>query len=216
MLPMRGASTSPTLKPVASRISIHAPHAGSVKITPGRLRHITYFNPCSPCGERHLFYSRYARIVVLEFQSMLPMRGASKAKGGIRHDHRYFNPCSPCGERPTSDETKRSGATISIHAPHAGSVIRRPEIREYIALFQSMLPMRVASRLYCLFEQRQRTISIHAPHAGSVDQASVSGAAEHKISIHAPHAGSVEPGTPAGRNRVPISIHAPHAGSVNG
>ena len=56
-------------------ISIHAPRAGSDFGVPGDSALTTYFNPRSPCGERHAI-----KIIVNhggEFQSTLPVRGAT-------------------------------------------------------------------------------------------------------------------------------------------
>ena len=105
-------------------ISIHAPHAGSDKDrADANAIFIKNFNPRSPCGERHRIFSHGCsqagisihaphagsdlRVRVLEpdeleFQSTLPMRGATCL-------------CRPKGE------THR----ISIHAPHAGSDAHR-------------------------------------------------------------------------------------------
>ena len=78
-------------------ISIHAPRAGS-DLVPGCLGHRpSYFNPCSPCGERPLKRS-FSRLSTL-FQSMLPVRGATYLQVLLPHQPRHFNPCSPCGER---------------------------------------------------------------------------------------------------------------------
>ena len=57
---------------------------------------ISDFNPRSPCGERHL--AKDFSVDRLQFQSTLPMRGATKS--GFQEPYR---------------------CPISIHAPHAGS-----------------------------------------------------------------------------------------------
>ena len=115
---MRGATKERQKMKNMHLISIHAPHAGSdiccvfFTTIPG------YFNPRSPCGERHEDDADYPNFL-------------------------HFNPRSPCGERPwflygllTAMEFQSTlpmrGATycllttggapiISIHAPHAGS-----------------------------------------------------------------------------------------------
>ncbi len=79
-------------------ISIHAPHAGSdTSIFAHFGMMFADFNPRSPCGERLL---RIVRIVfVPEFQSTLPMRGATRLFAYAKRGRRDFNPRSPCGER---------------------------------------------------------------------------------------------------------------------
>ena len=109
----------------------------------------------------------HASMMVL-FQSMLPVRGATWNGKDCPRTIRDFNPCSPCGERP--DDLFRLGAVkgISIHAPRAGSDLRSdlPASHQNISihapragsdlphtvppfmqhLFQSMLPVRGATR----------------------------------------------------------------------
>ena len=58
-------------------ISIHAPRAGSDVCIRTTLDVRTYFNPRSPCGERHMF-DKYAAMIKA-FQSTLPVRGATGA-----------------------------------------------------------------------------------------------------------------------------------------
>ena len=100
-------------------ISIHAPHAGSDPEGIHQISGIQHFNPRSPCGER-LWFLPFLRIQS-EFQSTLPMRGATQSLRAyfleiaisIHAPHAgsdaanlsaltapaYFNPRSPCGER---------------------------------------------------------------------------------------------------------------------
>ena len=56
-----------------------------------------HFNPRSPCGERRVWSlpSGYAA----QFQSTLPMRGATPDGVPLIVSRSYFNPRSPCGER---------------------------------------------------------------------------------------------------------------------
>ena len=145
------------------------------------------FNPHSPCGER--LTSRLIMSHSLEFQSTLPMRGATflrlqshryrrqisihtphagsdPAVVVPRGQHAHFNPHSPCGERPAS----------------AGLSFQHFQ-------FQSTLPMRGATK----FEIKvfvELPISIHTPHAGSDPTRLVIFASSFPISIHTPHAGS--------------------------
>ena len=78
-------------------ISIHAPRVGSdgpVRCRRGSRR--KYFNPRSPCGERH------------------PRPSAPRCSAD-------FNPRSPCGERPYKVGRLCGRMAISIHAPRVGS-----------------------------------------------------------------------------------------------
>ena len=100
-------------------ISIHAPHAGSDVRALMRVNFARDFNPRSPCGERPM--TAAASVLIAEFQSTLPMRGATNdmytarfikaisihaphagsdcALVDLRHTCNDFNPRSPCGER---------------------------------------------------------------------------------------------------------------------
>ena len=165
------------------------------------------FNPRSPCGERLAF--SVALLSPFVFQSTLPMRGAT---GGY--------------------VLTIINATISIHAPHAGSdgasgsgksaslnfnprspCGERPWKKltcNVSWIFQSTLPMRGATAKIDR-DDAALLISIHAPHAGS-DDPERSGGTTTDISIHAPHAGSDQAETIL-MICLWISIHAPHAGS---
>ena len=100
-------------------ISIHAPRVGSdlsnhiIERTSGdfnprspcgeRLRLIktpvwlSHFNPRSPCGERPR--SPMAPRLSTQFQSTLPVWGATLSRTTRAIWRFYFNPRSPCGER---------------------------------------------------------------------------------------------------------------------
>ena len=78
-----------------------------------------------------------------EFQSMLPVRGATQCFQNSCPIQRNFNPCSPCGERPMASNP----------------------LRQRI-IFQSTLPVRGATGFVHLLEVG-KNISIHAPRAGS-------------------------------------------------
>ena len=143
-------------------ISIHTPHAGSdsparVVESPG-----SYFNPHSPCGERPLV------IVIdrlsLEFQSTLPMRGAT---AGTLDEWaaKVFQSTLPMRGATSRSIRCTVPRLISIHTPHAGSD-----------------GMQTVYRNTC-------KISIHTPHAGSDQRCSVVQWG-FRISIHTPHAGS--------------------------
>ncbi len=146
----------------------------------------------------------------------------------------YFNPRSPCGERRFPSHLFRHKHLISIHAPRAGSdSMRKPHIRPEQS-FQSTLPVRGATNLYCQYQQTGR-ISIHAPRAGS--DYFFAPAPRRRIHFNPrspcgerPGSGlyplffinNFNPRSPCGERRLkcaeythflPISIHAPRAGS---
>ena len=141
-LPVWGATDSLNCNIAICDISIHAPRVGSDR---GRLknpRKQRNFNPRSPCGERH--YDACMCPYVTEFQSTLPVWGATAADTANDADLDDFNPRSPCGERrsPGSD---------------GGIKVR----------FQSTLPVWGAT--YSLLKKGylEFGISIHAPRVGS-------------------------------------------------
>ncbi len=122
-----------------------------------------YFNPRSPCGERHV--GAGAGLPEEDISIHAPRAGSDGVSLAPRQLERDFNPRSPCGERREF-----------FNIPDTESI------------FQSTLPVRGATRLSkspcCI-----HPISIHAPRAGS-DKDAVKGCFEERISIHAPRAGS--------------------------
>ena len=130
------------------------------------VRLFDHFNPRSPCGERRVCHFA-AFGFVHQFQSTLPVRGATSFAARSPHSFQNFNPRSPCGERhkggltPTIKAVFQStlpvrGATlsltliafnllISIHAPRAGSDRNRPHVNASSDPFQSTLPVRGAT-----------------------------------------------------------------------
>ena len=160
---MRGATPAKDAADYKILISIHAPHAGSDHRPSGRHPGCLISIHAPHAGSDEHFH-RPMRSVI-EFQSTLPMRGATapcdipQSQAGISihaphagSDHTQmvmwaypydFNPRSPCGERP-------------------GSVCCCPHTQR----FQSTLPMRGATLPLTAF-RKAFSISIHAPHAGS-------------------------------------------------
>ncbi len=138
-LPVWGATAASIEERLTRLISIHAPRVGSDQNKQGRDTRSQHFNPRSPCGERRFWgFSSAGRApdfnprspcgerrmciwisgIKKEFQSTLPVWGATEIRGARLHHPGHFNPRSPCGER-------RAAARIS-----------RPECR-----FQSTLPV---------------------------------------------------------------------------
>ena len=74
-LPLQGATVLVAGIHVAVTISIHAPLAGSDSRNPARYQRNPYFNPRSPCRERHAL--SFLPSMMVTFQSTLPLRGAT-------------------------------------------------------------------------------------------------------------------------------------------
>ena len=95
-LPMRGATVTPLRILTPTKISTHAPHAGSDQPSPSLLPASAYFNPRSPCGERHV-------------------RAKCKARGD------YISTHAPHAGSDCFRSLVVARIHISTHAPHAGS-----------------------------------------------------------------------------------------------
>ena len=147
-------------------ISIHAPRVGSDTLRTSERSRISYFNPRSPCGERHrvqqkTFQSRSISIhaprvgsdqrerpgsVGPDISIHAPRVGSDRDQcrhgdGGSKH----FNPRSPCGERLLFQPAE---SDISHHFNPRSPCGERP-----VSLVQ-----RLADFV---------SISIHAPRVGS-------------------------------------------------
>ena len=171
---------------VRSKISIHAPRAGSDLVHIMQVcRHID-FNPRSPCGERPCFQGQDCPLhkdfnprspcgerqdaVVLhaladQFQSTLPVRGATWLDEHLGGDRNYFNPRSPCGERRQSLSFMPLDFNFNPRSP-CGERLIRSVFNRVCEEFQSTLPVRGATDLQHHLQGAQG-ISIHAPRAGS-------------------------------------------------
>ena len=119
-LPLRGATIGGFQHFVPAEISIHTPLAGSDLLHAPCPAHRKYFNPHSPCGERR--YGKAVEQTVWEFQSTLPLRGATSRPPSSSSPCRYFNPHSPCGER-----------------------LKSADKNDVLDIFQSTLPLRGAT-----------------------------------------------------------------------
>ena len=230
-LPLRGATFAPGTDTMRSAISIHAPLAGSDRAGRCLRRSGRDFNPRSPCGER--LPVKASSTATGEFQSTLPLRGATLRSPPRSCTSRHFNPRSPCGERPMyglscsncsgisihaplAGSDRRIGVAggrlfISIHAPLAGSDMLKDAVTQNAITFQSTLPLRGATPRTPHRTgggEFQSTLPLRgatfAP-AGRVDKGD--------ISIHAPLAGSDLQAQLDAYREAEISIHAPLAGS---
>ena len=148
------------------RISIHAPRVGSDFFTVGIKISPIYFNPRSPCGERHQVKADLAAGKL--FQSTLPVWGATrKALSGSQgisisiHAPRVGSDPRDC---PTA---ARCG--ISIHAPRVGSDVTFRDGQQCLFYFNPRSPC--GERRPNNWDNVQAySISIHAPRVGSDKQ----------------------------------------------
>ena len=79
-------------------ISIHAPRAGSDDVFPTISRVALQFQSTLPV--RGATRQKYFIFAVKKFQSTLPVRGATGVAKLVEKGSQNFNPRSPCGERP--------------------------------------------------------------------------------------------------------------------
>ena len=148
-----------------TKISIHAPRGGSD------------------------FWLRAWSTISSEFQSTLPVGGATPPAVRLLAAPDYFNPRSPWGERLASARRFSAGGSISIHAPRGGSDRTSWKSSCWDLIFQSTLPVGGATRdarlvqslrsrfqstlpprgatATCMMADRETGISIHAPRGGS-------------------------------------------------
>ena len=115
-LPLRGATYSRTPVQIFLFISIHTPLAGSDGSTAPCVARRKYFNPHSPCGERRVVRSETRRTMMyfnphspcgerlgafewnntmFEFQSTLPLRGATRPKSAATYPRHRFQSTLP-------------------------------------------------------------------------------------------------------------------------
>ena len=162
-LPVWGATLSSSQRSPATVISIHAPRVGSDEYrSPGR-HGFFYFNPRSPCGERHAYVIK--RGTKPRFQSTLPVWGATR-----------YGTESSC--RPSFQSTLPVwGATIAAvmtsHSP----------------VFQSTLPVWGATLFCCQKSILWGNFNPRSP-CGERPRAWADRMLLEYISIHAPRGGS--------------------------
>ena len=124
-----------------------------------------HFNPRSPCGERPVTAAGIH--AAAQFQSTLPVWGATPevelGSGLIL----YFNPRSPCGERQQLALSLSLLPLFQSTLPVWGAT-DLPGHSGHREGFQSTLPVWGATYMSCKFSLSSR-ISIHAPRVGSDD-----------------------------------------------
>ena len=184
-LPLRGATQRLPRCDHIRRISIHTPLAGSDHATSTSKGNVQYFNPHSPCGERH--DNNVFQGAISLFQSTPPLRGATRQPSNQPNEGK-FQSTPPL--RGATDFVTCAVAylKISIHTPLAGSDTPPDPHVVPTMTFQSTPPLRGATRVLAPC-RAVATISIHTPLAGS-DSVRVAVRPAVGISIHTPLAGS--------------------------
>ena len=117
--PRAGSDCQSLCRQPCGGISIHAPRAGSDNVRNVHCAHFFQFQSTLPV--RGATRGKVGAEVARKFQSTLPVRGATRMMILLSVEEDYFNPRSPCGERRIHYFTERLYRTISIHAPRAGS-----------------------------------------------------------------------------------------------
>ena len=164
---MKGATSVLVYKWSDTYISIHAPRQGSDNISETYIVTDRNFNPRSPWRERRsMNFTENCKVnfnprspwrerqytggiygVAMEFQSTLPVKGATKIKNQLNQCLCNFNPRSPWRERRYECWWYLNFIHISIHAPREGSDFFRNKIVAEPFLFQSTLPVKGATKL---------------------------------------------------------------------
>ena len=185
-LPVWGATSAQVVAAPPALISIHAPRVGSDVGARPHASFKSYFNPRSPCGERLIAIP--LSFVSFQFQSTLPVWGATENSLFLLSQLRNFNPRSPCGERRGDGGAEIGGA--AYFNPRSPCGERRsgvPNLSPY-CIFQSTLPVWGATPFFLhwlplkIFQSTlpvwgatlilvvppvMLDISIHAPRVGS-------------------------------------------------
>ena len=135
---MGGATVSPCKGCVRDVISIHAPRGGSDISQQIRGHLLTNFNPRSPWGERPA--GAFWDLSTDQFQSTLPVGGATSDLSSWITGVKDFNPRSPWGERRPSRGIK-SLTSLSQSTLPVGGATAKIGSSGYSAKFQSTLPV---------------------------------------------------------------------------
>ena len=185
-LPLRGATLQFLLICQIIRISIHAPLTGSDDHSNFHSHGHSDFNPRSPYGERRKVFSPYG--ISYEFQSTLPLRGATRSIWGTGPATQISIHAPLTGSDLARAMVVVLSPPISIHAPLTGSDSAYSPGVSMVFNFNPRSPYgeRLApdTQFYC-----HDRISIHAPLTGS-DPENTDTATQEEISIHAPLTGS--------------------------
>ena len=128
------------------RISIHAPLAGSDGMRISPIVSLSEFQSTLP--SRGATFTAVRRAVLHIISIHAPLAGSVQTMTVPSSSSLDFNPRSPRGERLEASHTVRI-IFISIHAPLAGSDILSVAFTHIQTQFQSTLPSRGATKIYC-------------------------------------------------------------------
>ena len=185
---MKGATCGAVTTPCCCAVSIHAPNEGSDLFPfprPCRVLIVSIHAPNEGSDPTPLPEGEGSN----EFQSTLPMKGATRLTSLWRRDI-YVSIHAP-NEGSDLDKVRRmpSRSTFQSTLPMKGATSVIHASVHLVALFQSTLPMKGATKIVT-DNGTFRGVSIHAPNEGSdVMRSCITLSARH-VSIHAPNEGS--------------------------
>ena len=96
-LPVWGATSRKTAAEMAAEFQSTLPVWGATVGDQLKLKQEGYFNPRSPCGERHVDQCSFGFDIVISIHA--PRVGSDNQSLNKRARGTDFNPRSPCGER---------------------------------------------------------------------------------------------------------------------
>ena len=207
-LPVRGATAGWATPCSSTKISIHAPRAGSdLRLSP--LQRAEYMISIhAPRAGSDAIKRRYINITAISIHAPragsdeglwagigdkiisihAPRAGSDPSWPPSSHSCWHFNPRSPCGERLIILVMLDLHPAFQSTLPVRGAT-RWPASPGYWPEFQSTLPVRGAT-FSTWHPSHCPSISIHAPRAGSDGHTVGLAGLRVLISIHAPRAGS--------------------------
>ena len=169
----------------------------------------SYFNPRSPCGERH-------KVVKMStsgkgFQSTLPVWGATPMASPCSSRAANFNPRSPCGERPKYGLHSPADQNFNPRSP-CGERRKRAEDNPPMPNFNPRSPCGERHNVQHLLDDDglfQSTLPVWGATASSFDK----NATAQQFQSTLPVWGATVPHVLIGALGGCISIHAPRVGS---
>ena len=206
--PLAGSDLAGLRQWTVSEISIHTPLAGSDKIPGHSGRAQSEFQSTLPLRGATNTPSGLYYCVCISIHT--PLAGSDVGPEGMNSVARYFNPHSPCGERLSISADVIIPSNFNPHSP-CGERLMFPAINQPTSPFQSTLPLRGAT-VSPIFLLRPPVISIHTPLAGSDRRQPGRRSQRSNFNPHSP-CGERLCDTRDCRCPILISIHTPLAGS---
>ena len=123
----------------SKRISIHAPRVGSDVCNRSVINMTKYFNPRSPCGERHCPALATFDSICISIHA--PRVGSDWNFFKIFVEAFYFNPRSPCGERQDVVQSVPPSRQFQSTLPVWGATLCSWSCARFCGIFQSTLPV---------------------------------------------------------------------------